>query len=467
MTANKLKEKLIRMWRFAVGGIWDIDVGSLSGRRSFGVKFVRVIHLIFKGFREDECPLHASALTFSSLMALVPVLALSLALLRGLGGAETAKQMIRGGINEFTRNLHSEAVASGADETVAPSAFAAEIDQVVTVVFEKVENVNFTALGGVGLVLLLWMAVQVLGRVESSFNRVWGVRTGRPMWRKVTDYLSVLLVAPVLIVAASSLSIAEIFSRVFGESGSAGIEALTGSELLGNLVTGAATVLCFTFVLLFMPNTKVNARPALAGGITGAILFTAWLGLCKAVQAAAVTRYGAIYGTFALIPVLLIWMYVSWSIVLFAAEVAFAFQHCTTYRMEQDAASASVHSRIVLALSVMREAARSMLSEERGFDIASFAAGRTIPVRLLNSTVDDLVRTGYLAELSGERGRFVMLKSPEKVTVAEIARTILNRGAGPERLGLTDLEKRVSRAADGAVAEIGPVSNNTTVRELI
>ena len=220
-------EKARRAWRFAADGVWDIELSSLSALPSLGVKALRVIHLVFRGFREDECPLHASALTFSTLMAIVPVLALSLALARGLGDPEIAKDKIRSAVYDWTEGFKSGGVSmaelgdrggevvssNGAgwptDPGLSPEQLAGEINDIVERVFEEVENVRFGAIGGVGLVILLWMVVQVLGKVELSFNRVWGVTVGRSMWRRFTDYLSVT----VLIVVVSSIPVADFVTR--------------------------------------------------------------------------------------------------------------------------------------------------------------------------------------------------------------------------------------------------------------
>lgn len=471
-----------------VSDVWDIELSSLSAIRSLGVKALRVLHLVLKGFREDECPLHASALTFSTLMAIVPVLALSLALARGLGDAETAKNKIRGMIFELTQSLRSEAVATNtsvitgvaaepAEENgtsadtggnaLPPSKFAAELDRMVDAVFEKVENVNFTALGSVGLVILLCMVVQVLGQVESSFNRVWGITAGRSMWRKFTDYLSVLFVLPILIIAATSLPVVDFVSRFLDESAADRIRSFLGSGALKNLTVVLMTWASFTFVITFMPNTKVRMRPALTGGIVSGLLFILWLRICAAIQVGAVIRYGRIYGSFAVVPIVLAWVYISWAIVLFGAEVAFAVQNCATYRMEQGARRANVQSRIILALSVIAEAGRAMLGKGLNFEAAAYAREKRVPVRLLNDIVEELVQVGYLAELSDNKGCFVLLKPPEGLKVKEVINAVMRSGVKPEALGLASvdpqIEKVIKKAGDGMDESLG----QATVQDLI
>ena len=195
-----LRKQAGRAWRFFVYDIWDIEVTSLSRWRGFGVRAARVLQLVFKGFRDDECPLHASALTFSTLMSIIPVVALSLAVAKGLGDAETAKDKIRSAVYEWTQTFSTETnvvvetstpaqdgMQVGAGEPIPPSQLAERINALVDDGFEKIENISFAALGGAGSIILFWIVIQVLGRVESSFNRVWGVTVGRSVWRRIAD----------------------------------------------------------------------------------------------------------------------------------------------------------------------------------------------------------------------------------------------------------------------------------------
>lgn len=476
-----VKDKMRRIWKFIRDDIWDIELSSLSAIHSFGVKSIRVLHLVFKGFREDECPLHASALTFSTVMAIVPVLALSLALARGLGDAETAKEQFRGAVINLTQNLRSQAAdttntvpaAAGSVETetngaLPPSVFAAEIDRMVDLIFDKVENVNFGAIGGTGLVILLFMVVQVLGQVESSFNRVWGVTTGRPIWRKFTDYISVMVVLPVLVIAASSVKIADIVTKFVDESWAANIRALLSAGLLTALTVLVMTSLCFMFVIIFMPHTKIKAKPALAGGFVSAMLFILWMKICALIQVVAFIRYGNIYGTFAVVPITLLWVYVSWNILLFGAEVAFAVQNCTTYTMERGAHRANVRSRIILALSIIAEAGKAMLKETPNFEISSFARKKRIPVRLLNDMVNDLVQAGFLARLSEEKvNSFVLLKSPEHLKIRKIVDAVMRSGVEPQALGLGSIDPRIEQILKKTTESLDNSLRDSTILDLI
>ncbi len=479
------RHRLGRASTFVSSDIWDIELSSLSRMRRLGVHLLRVMHMIVRGFLEDECPLHASALTFNTIMAIVPILALSLALARGFGNADAAKDRIREAVTEWTGGFNAArpAVPDGA-AAIAPDAAPAplltvdgeydaaklsrEIEWLLDAAFARVEEMRFAALGTVGLILLLWMVVVVLGRVESSFNRVWGVKRGRPLWRKFTDYLSAVLILPFLMLLASSLPVADLVAEWIPGAAGDFIQGALVSRLLKSVTVLAMTTLTFTFVLVFMPNTRVRTGAGLTGGFFTAVLFLAWLTLCAALQV-SVAKYGRLYGGFAVVPILLAWMHVSWQIVLLGAEVAFAVQNAATHRMELGAESASTETRLALALGILIEAARSLRSGPGVFDAAVFARERRVPVRLLNVVLGQLTGEGFLGELSETPGHYALLRDAASTSVGDVVLRLLRRGATAEQLGFraggAEVMAAMQRAA-AAVAGDGTVAASTTLGEL-
>ncbi len=489
-----------RGWRFMVSDVWDIELTSLSTLGQIGVKTLRVFHLVFKGFKDDECPLHASALTFSTLMAIVPVLAFSLAMARGFGAADNAKARIREAVRQWTGTFSSTIVvtnevpagtltnnlaattngvataAGAATNAVNPattgyraqieSRLAQRINEGVDAAFDKVENISFTALGGIGLVLLLWLVIQVLGRIEGSFNTVWGVTQGRTMWRKFADYLSVMVILPVLIVAASSIPIVDFATRSLDDTTAGFVRAILDSGALRILTALLMTTFTFAFIIRFMPNTKVHSRPALVGGLIAALLFIAWLKVCSAFQV-GVARADKIYGGFAIVPIVLAWVYVSWEIVLFGAELAFAVQNCATYRMEQGARQASMEAKILLALSVVARAGRAMLGRNENLHLPSFARNEQVPVRFLNEIIDILVGAGLMAALADRENCYVLLKAPDKLKAGTVVEAVMNSGVQPGALGLGRVEEQIGKTLELAAAGMGKSLDQTSILDLV
>jgi membrane protein len=486
----------VSQWRRQVGrgaaflkrDVWDLDLAALPWIRSLGVRFLRVVILVFRGFKDDECSMHASALTFSTLMAIVPILALCLSMARGLGDADTAKLWVQARVQDWTQTFKTETEAPPvrADESAAGTAvlpgetaavdpetdqfvqneLAMRINLLVEKGFEKVDNINFAKLGTVGLVLLIWMVIEVLGRVERSFNRVWGITVGRTVWRRFTDYLSVLLILPILIVAAASMPVMDMVTRFMPSDTAVRVQQVVASGFFKNGVVVVMTTLVFAFVIMFMPNTSMKVKSGLTGGLVSAVLFLLWLWICAMVQVGA-AKYGRIYGSFAVAPIVLAWVHVSWQIVLFGAEVAFSVENCDTFRMEQSAADANVRARLTLALSVVVEAARRMETGKPPFDLAEYGHQRRIPVRLLNAVTDELVRGGYMVPVTERPGVYVLLRAPASLPVQDIVNVVMNAGSGVKELGLVRVDTEVLAAVKQAFDGMSGTLADLTVDRLL
>ncbi len=474
-----MKDRLKIFWKFVREDIWDIELTSLTKLKRLGVKSLRVVHLVFKGFKDDECPLHASALTFNSLMAIVPILALSLSLARVFGGAELAETQLKQVVGEITSRLEvrgntnnmAAVKAEGVDVVVddgvwTPSEIASELNKAVDLGFRQVEKVNFTALGSAGLILLLWMVIVVLSKVEGSFNTVWGVTQGRPFFRKITDYLFMVIVMPFLISMLASFFLAELAVRFTSIPLASEMAGLISTKIWKNLAVLTLIMLTITLLLKFMPNTQVHWRPALIGGLVVALLLLLWLWFCARVQV-GVARNSALYGSFAIVPIVLFWVFVSWEIVLFGAEVAFATQNCATYRMEYGSKRANVQSRLILGLSVIVEAGKAMMGKADYFEVAKFASTHRVPVRFLNDIVDELVRLEFLASVGEQPGRFVMLKPPSEVSVRSVIDAMMGSGVKPEALGLMNVNPAIEQIVKTSTSSIGGSLSEKYVADIV
>jgi len=482
MAIKTFGTKLRHGLRFAKEDVWDIELESLTALRAMWVRTVRVITLVFKGFKEDECSMHAASLTFSTLMAIVPILALCLSMAKGLGDPDTAKNWIQGRVKSWTDTFNIEQVSAPADVAVAGTnvvndsaaaddefkqgELATRINDLVEQGFERVENINFAKLGTVGLVALIWMVISVLGRVERSFNTVWGVSKGRSLWRRFTDYLSVLLILPILIAAAASIPVMDVVTRFLPGESIVWVRRIVESGFFRDLTVIGMTSLAFAFLIMFMPNAGVRFRAGISGGFVAAVLFLLWLWVCAMIQV-GVARYGKIYGSFAVVPILLFWVYMSWQIVLFGAEVAFAVQNCATFRMEQSAREANMQARMTLALAVIVEAARSMVTSAPQFQVSTYVRENRVPVRFLNAVIDELVQVGYLASISEKQGTYALLKSPASLQISEIADVMMHSGAAPGDLGLTSVDPRIAETVQNATRGLDASLHGATVESLL
>jgi membrane protein len=488
------KSRVKRVRDFITDDVWDVEVQSLSRLRRLGVNCIRVSHLVIRGFIRDECPLHASALTFNTLMSMVPVLALSLSIAKGLGAGDTVRDKIQDFVHTHLAELQAvgpglsvntageneapavepgpvEMLTDSADfpgmwtapepATTALAGDAGDVDEpdandpgdivdmvdaVIEQIFSYVDNINFAKLGGLGLVVLIWSVVSVLGRVEFSFNRVWGVVGARSITRKFTDYLGVVLLAPILVILSSSLPAINLAHNLANQwlPGPFGAiaEAIFETGILKHLTVIALVGVSFALFIMIMPNTRVQFVPAFVGGLVAALLFILWLWICVRLQV-GLSRQGAIYGSFAILPILLLWVLMSWQIVLFGTEVSFAVQNCGTYRMEQTAGRASAESKIVLALHIVSQSMDAMRDKRAPFNALDYAREHSVSVRLLNEVLRELGDAGLVACVADAPDRYVLLRSPESMRVKDVVTAMLRSGVGPRAFGLHRLHSQL------------------------
>ncbi|MCL1919757.1 MAG: YihY/virulence factor BrkB family protein [Kiritimatiellaeota bacterium] len=439
-----------RALAFVRRGQWQVQAERLPWVRRVGLKALRFVTLVADGFKRNQCALHAASLTFYSLMSLVPVLVLALSLARALVGADYVRGQVDTHVDawlaQFEQSVDVAQESAGEEDgehTAVLASFTAQVKEVTDKLYTQIEAIHFGTLGGIGLVMLLWTAMGMLGKVEGSFNAVWGIAKSRPWIRKFFDYLGVILILPFLITAVSSVPIASKVMAMMDKT-VGGATAATFGQLLNSAFfkTGTTLVfgtLAFAFLLGFMPNGRVKVRSAFAGGFVTIVLFAVWLKICTMLQV-GIAKYSALYGGFAVLPILLLWVQMSWQIVLLGAEIAFAAQNRDTYVLEQYATGASLRARLMLALALCAEAARQAKAQGGGpFAAEAFARARGIPHRLVREVLDDLTRNRIFARVADAPGQYLLYKCGDSMTVAEVVSVLLDNGESPATLGLDSL----------------------------
>lgn len=394
-----LKDRLGRFRDFVQHAIGALPGDERGG--SLPARIIRVGHLLFRGYVDDDLMIHASSLTFVTLTSLVPILAVGLALYKGLGmGDEQLASISR--MEWFAQ-------------------MPAQWQEFVQKVLDIVNTTNFSALGGIGLAFFVLTAVLLLANVEKSFNRVWGVDKNRSLLRQITNYTSVLVLVPLLIGVAGALKAQIAFKEQF-----LGIDTNAWTQ---NLAAFGILWLAIGFLYMFVPNTRVRLRPAFLSSLLTTAIFLGWIRMFTVLQA-GVTNYNRIYGAFAAVPVFLLWMYVTWVILLLGAEFAFALQNSDTYRLEGAADTASMRARILVALMILRRAGRAMEGGKGLFDAAAFARRNKAPIRLINSVVTLLVRKGYLAQVASRDADYVLMRSPDAIRIRDLVSELMHEGGG-------------------------------------
>ncbi len=395
---RRIIEQLRTFQQFVHEELWDVDLTALPRIKQFGFSLIRIGAIVGKGLIADKCALQSAALSYITLMSLVPVLALSFAVSRGLGAHERVMTIVE-------QNL---------------SALPEKARVFVTQVFELVEQVNYGALGTIGLLVIFLSAVGMLAKIEKSFNTIWGVQKPRSVFRKFTDYISILVVVPLLMLLATSVNTALSAGSFAGF-----LETHMGPlywmyESLIGLSGIALLCLAFAFLYMFMPNTNVRFGPALlAGIIAGLLWFLAQRAYIE--WQVGVTLKNAIYGTFAAIPFFLGWLYASWLIVLFGAEFSFGIQNLGTFVMERKSAFSSLSTRELIGLTATFQTCQAFHAGEHTWEADEFARQNNIPSRLMSEVMHTLVTENILIAVQADRKTlYVPAEDPDNLTLRSV-----------------------------------------------
>lgn len=368
-----------RMMRFFSQDIWQIRLRQLARPQYYALLPLKVLFLALRGFGRDRCALRASALTFYSLLSIIPVAALALGVAKGFGLGDNLKRMVA---RAEAQKVEMRQAPDEAAEAAAGSGFAATsgtlpgigavdtggpanapafritgitpgpgqseaIEWIIDRADRFLENARGGLFTGLGVVGLFWIIIKLLANIEASFNDIWRVRRGRSLRRKTSDYLSLALLGPILLIISSSLTvfISREMQSLVGES----VLLSSASRFFLKLIPYLVIWILFTLIYMIMPNTRVSLKAAVAGGLVAGTIYQVIQKIYVQFQI-GVAQYDAVFGSLAALPLFLIWLQMSWIVVLFGAEISFAVDDEETYEPKRDYSHASIRFRKLLAL---------------------------------------------------------------------------------------------------------------------
>ena len=374
---QRIGDQISHFFSFIRVDIWRIRLADLPFGKSFLIKQLRMIILAFRGYDEDRCLLRASSLTFYTLLSIVPVAAMFFGVAKGFG---------------FEKRLEKELYDKFAGQEEV-------LSQVLNFSNSLLEQTQGGLIAGIGLLVLFWSVLKVLGHIEMALNDIWGIKESRSWGRKFSDYLSIMLISPILVLMSGS---ATVFIKTQVEQITQKV-ALLGvfSPLISFLLKFTPYVLIwalFTILYIIMPNTRVNFKAGLLGGVVAGTLYQiAQLGYISFQIGAA--KYNAIYGSFAALPLFLMWLQISWWIVLFGAELSFANQNVHTYEYEPDSLKVSPGFKKLLSLQIAHLLIKKFETGDRPLTDSQISAQLEMPIRLVHNILFDLVESGLVSEI--------------------------------------------------------------------
>jgi len=375
-----------KITNFIENDIWKIRSKDYSRSKSFFIRQLRILILAVRGFFEDNCILRASALTFYSLLSIVPIVAMAFGLAKGFGFQKLLEQQL---YEKFP----------GQEEVMI---------QIVHYANSLLENTKGGMIAAIGVAFLFWSVVKLLVNIERSFNAIWKVNISRTLGRKFSDYLSIIIFSPILFILSSSITvfITTQITLITEKIALLGIFNPFIFFILKLFPYGLVWIL-FIFTYVVMPNTRVNFSSGFIAGVIAGTIFQVgqWSYIFFQV---GVARYNAIYGSFAALPLFLIWLQLSWFIVLFGAEISFSYQHVDTYEFEPDCRNISQIFKKLLSLQIAHFVIKAFSEGEKPPTASKITQALEIPICLAQQILDDLVKGGIFsyAETKENNERF-------------------------------------------------------------
>jgi len=415
--------------------IWDTRRENLPKWLRPFLTTLRIGHLLVRDLVEGQLTLRSMSLVYTTFLAIVPLLALSFSVLKGFG--------VHNQLEPILLNFLAPLGPRGAEITQHIIGF--------------VDNIRVGVLGTLGLALLVYTVVSLLQKIERAFNFTWRVSENRPFSQRFSDYLSVILIGPVLVFSAlgitASVSSAELVRHATE------IQVIgTAAKFFGTLVPYLLIIVAFTLIYIFVPNTKVKAKSALVGGIVSGLLWetTGW-GFTAFVVTS--TKYTAIYSAFATLIIFMIWLYLSWLILLIGGSVAFYHQHPEHRNLQSRILRLSNRMREKVSLLIMSLVGQHYYHHKTPWTLDDLAQRLNVGVEACDLLITNLVNAGLLIRVAGEVPAYVPGQALETLSLGDLVKSVRRAGETsylrnenlPELKAIDDLYGRIEDAIDSVL----------------
>jgi len=400
---------ILNVGEFLKKDLWRTREEEMSRHRALLIRVLKTAVMSVEGFARDNCLLRASSLTFYSLLSIVPVAAMAFGVAKGFG---------------FEKKLQDRLLEQipGQEEVLL---------QVVESAHRFLENTKGGLIAGIGVIVLFWSVIKVLSHIENAFNVIWKIERPRTFGRKFADYLSIMLIGPVLVITSSSTTvyITTQITEITRDVELLGLFSELIFSLLKLLPYGLIWML-FTIVYMLMPNTRVRFGSALAAGVVAGTgyQFVQWGYISFQV---GVARYNAIYGSFAALPLFLIWLQISWLVVLFGAEISHATQNNRQQGYAHPDPDVSPYFQQLISLLIVHRIVKRFGTGETALTPQALSRALALPEQITRGILNRLVASGILSQVvpsdNGEPG-FLPAIDTEMITVQRVSEAVHQYG---------------------------------------
>jgi len=397
---TKIKDKSIAIWEYVWNDVWS------DTRDDWRIKLIKTLNLSIKSFLDSDLQSRAAALTYRTILALVPALAILFAIGRGFG---------------FQNLLQTQLFSYLPVQKDA-------LDTVFGFVDSYLAHSSEGVFVGIGVAMLLWTMISLMNNIENSFNSIWGIKHGRSIWRKITDYTAMLLILPVLMICSSGLSIFV----------SSTLQNIFGFEFMSPIITFSLrcasflfTWLFFTAMFILIPNTKVKFKNALIAGIfTGTgFLILQWLFVSGQMS---VSKYNAIYGSFSLLPLLLIWMQFTWVIILSGIAICYSSQSIYRFEFSNKINDISDDYRTKITLAIMCVITKHFDKGNKAITLDELTENYDFPPRIAIDIIEKLIDARLIVKVINDDAENEPGLQPalniNRLSVAHVLSVLKNNG---------------------------------------
>ncbi len=365
-----------RLIQFLKVDIWQVQREDISPLRYLLYEVIKKVLLAVEYFTTKRMMDSAAALTYSTLLAIVPIMAVVFAIARGFG------------YNKYIETWFREALSS------QPQVAEAIIGFVNSYLVHTKSGIFL----GIGLLFMLWTVIMLISNIEKAFNDIWQVSTPRSIFRTITDYMAMFLLAPIIIVVTSGISIMmATFANGIGETLIVGPTLRFFLRLLPYIIMSGV----FIALYVFMPNTKVKIKSAIIPGILAGVAMQG-LQLVYIHSQIWVTGYNAIYGSFAALPLFMLWVQISWTICLFGAELAYTNQNLEKFAFRASTDDLSHRYRLLLSAYLMTLICRRFEEGKKPYTALELKLETNIPIRITHDLLENLTRVHLLSEMTND-----------------------------------------------------------------
>lgn len=434
---DSIKRKFISAYEYCTTGVWN------ETKSSWWINIIKTLNLSARSFLDVNLQMKASALTYSTLLAIVPALAMLFAIGRGFG---------------FQNILQTELFKYFPAQTEA-------LNQAFSFVDSYLAQSSEGIFVGIGIVFLLWTLISLLMNVEDAFNHIWGVKNGRSIYRKITDYTAIFLMLPILMICASGISI--FMSTALDFSANLNFLSPVVTTLL-DVAPFVLTWLFFTGAFMLIPYTKVKFKYALLSGILCGTAFQL-LQLLFVTGQIYVSKYNAIYGSFAFLPLLLIWMQLTWVICLSGAVLTYSSQNIFRFNFSDNINEISERYLNEITIIVLAIITKRFEKAQTPYSKPAMSKAYDIPIRLVGEIIDRLVDAGLLVALApGEDGMvsYQPAVDPQLMTVGYVFRKLECFGKSSFIPHFTRRFKEALKITNNITEECYVVEDKTHIKDL-